>query len=187
MSNYNELPANLPIPVDDGQADHLPGMSMPALTLTSTASTSVSLSELGKGRNVIYVYPMTGKPGVPLPDGWDEIPGARGCTPESCGFRDHFKELQDAGAENVYGLSNQDTDYQSELAGRLHLPFDLLSDLNGEFGEAMNLPRFEVAGMSLYKRLTLVVRDRRVEKVFYPIFPPDKHALEVLAWLKTVA
>ncbi len=185
LSNYNDLPANLPIPGDDGQADHLLGMLIPDVTLAGTGLGKVSLSGFLAGRTVIYVYPMTGKPGTALPDGWDEIPGARGCTPESCGFRDHFKELQNAGAQNVYGLSKQDTDYQSEVAERLHLPFELLSDVNGELGKAMDLPTFEVAGMMLYKRLTLVVRDGRVEKVFYPVFPPDKHALEVLKWIES--
>jgi peroxiredoxin len=187
MSNYNELPAGLPIPVDDGQADHLLGMSMPNVKLRSTQGREVALANLGSGRTVIYAYPMTGKPGVPLPDGWDEIPGARGCTPESCGFRDHFKELQDAGARNVYGLSNQDTDYQAELAQRIDLPFELLSDEEGELGAALRLPTFVVEGKALYKRLTMVVQAGKVEKVFYPIFPPDKHAQEVLAWLKSLA
>jgi peroxiredoxin len=185
MSNYNELPAGLPIPVDDGQADHLLGMAMPNVKLRSTQSREVELADLGSGRTVIYVYPMTGKPGVPLPDGWDEIPGARGCTPESCGFKDHFSELQAAGAQNVFGLSNQDTGYQTELAQRIDLPFELLSDEEGELGAVLRLPTFVIDGKALYKRLTVVLLEGRIEKVFYPIFPPDKHAQEVLAWLKS--
>ena len=183
MSDFTELPANLPIPHDDRQADHLLGMAIPDVQLDSTGAVPISMSELSEGRTVIYVYPMTGKPGVALPDGWDEIPGARGCTPESCGFRDHFKELQNAGAKNVFGLSTQDTEYQSEVAERLHLPFALLSDLNGEFGQILGLPKFEVQGMSLYKRLTMVIQHGRIEKVFYPVFPPDSHAQEVMDWL----
>jgi len=184
MSNYNTLPEGLPVPKDDGQADHLLGMTMPSVTLKSTQGREVALTGLGSGRTVIYAYPMTGRPGVPLPDGWDEIPGARGCTPESCGFRDHFAELQAAGAQNVFGLSNQDTDYQAELAHRIELPFELLSDDHGKLGSALSLPTFVVEGKALYKRLTMVVLDGRIEKVFYPVFPPDKHAQEVLDWLE---
>ena len=160
---------------------------MPNVKLRSTQGREVALANLGSGRTVIYAYPMTGKPGVPLPDGWDEIPGARGCTPESCGFRDHFAELQAAGAQNVFGLSNQDADYQAELAQRIDLPFELLSDVEGELGSALRLPTFVVEGTALYKRLTMVVNDGKVEKVFYPVFPPDKHAQEVLAWLQNQA
>ena len=184
MSNYNTLPEGLPVPEDDGRADHLLGMTMPNVKLKSTQGREVALDGLGSGRTVVYVYPMTGKPGVPLPDGWDEIPGARGCTPESCGFRDHFAELQAAGAQNVFGLSNQDTGYQAELAQRIDLPFELLSDDEGKLGSALRLPTFVVEGKALYKRLTLVVLDGQIEKVFYPVFPPDKHAQEVLDWLK---
>ena len=187
MSNYNTLPEGLPVPEDDGQADHLLGMSMPNVKLRSTQGREVALANLGSGRTVIYAYPMTGKPGVPLPDGWDEITGARGCTQESCGFRDHFAELQAAGAQNVFGLSNQDADYQAELAQRIDLPFELLSDVEGELGSALRLPTFVVEGTALYKRLTMVVNDGKVEKVFYPVFPPDKHAQEVLAWLQNQA
>lgn len=186
MSNYNTLPEGLPVPQDDGQADHLLGMTMPDVKLVSTAPSDVELASLGSGLSVIYAYPMTGKPGVALPDGWDEIPGARGCTPESCGFRDHFAELRAAGVQNVFGLSNQDTDYQTEVARRLELPFELLSDEKGELGEALRLPTFTVEGKALYKRLTMVIRDGRIEKVFYPVFPPDKHAQEVLDWLKSL-
>lgn len=134
-------------------------------------------------RTVIYVYPMTGRPGEALPDGWDEIPGARGCTPQSCAFRDHYAELRGLGAR-VFGLSTQSTDYQQEAAERLHLPFPLLSDANLRFARGLRLPTFEAGGMILIRRLTLVIRDGVVEEVFYPVFPPDKNAGEVVAWLE---
>jgi peroxiredoxin len=179
------LPAGLPVPQDDGRADHLPGRALPSLTLAGTDGTTATLDDLGPGRTVIYLYPMTGRPGTDLPAGWDEIPGARGCTPESCGFRDHFAELHEAGAARVYGLSGQDTDYQREVAERLHLPFALLSDTALALADALDLPTFEVDGRRLYSRLTLVVSDGRVEHAFYPVFPPDGHAAEVLAWLSS--
>jgi peroxiredoxin len=183
MNDYSQLPDSLPIPEDDGESDHLLGMPIPDLALESTSSRHVSFSRLPAGRTIVYVYPMTGKPGVPLPDGWDEIPGARGCTPEACGFRDHFRELKNAGVENVFGLSTQTTDYQTEVAERLHLPFELLSDTSEAFGQALKLPKFEIQGMTLYKRLTIVIRNGRIEKVFYPVFPPDTHAQSVLEWI----
>jgi peroxiredoxin len=184
VSDYLSLPADLPQPVDDGAADHLTGMAMPAIVLPATDGREVDLAGLGAGRTVIYVYPMTGQPGVALPEGWDEIPGARGCTPESCGFRDHFAELREAGAAGVFGLSTQDTGYQREVAERLELPFAMLSDSDRRLGRALSLPTFEVAGMTLYKRLTLIVADGRIEHVFYPIFPPTTHAAQVLDWLR---
>jgi peroxiredoxin len=184
MSTYENLPADLPIPENDGAADHLRGASMPVLTLPATSGEVINLADLGAGRTVVYLYPMTGKPGVSLPDGWDSIPGARGCTPETCGFRDHFRELREAGAARVYGLSSQDTEYQAELAARLALPFTILSDPQLRLGDRLRLPTFEVDGRDLYKRLTLVVRDGKVEHAFYPIFPPDEHADQVLAWLR---
>jgi peroxiredoxin len=177
------LPEGLPAPVDDGAADHLAGAAMPEVALTATDGRTVDLSALGAGTTIIYVYPMTGRPGVDLPDGWNEIPGARGCTPEACAFRDHFAELQAAGAEAVFGLSSQDTDYQREVVQRLRLPFGMLSDAQLKFAAALGLPTFEAAGMELYRRLTLVIEDGRVAHVFYPVFPPDGHAAEVLAWL----
>jgi peroxiredoxin len=136
-----------------------------------------------RGTQIIYCYPMTGRPGIPLPDGWDAIPGARGCTPQSCAFRDHHAELQALGAD-VYGLSTQTTDYQYEAAGRLHLPFPLLSDATGEFADALRLPTMQVGGQRLIRRLTLIVRDARIVKVFYPVFPPDRNAAEVVLWLR---
>jgi peroxiredoxin len=177
------LPPDLPVPADDRACDHLVGMPVPAIALASTSGRKVMLATL-PGRTIVYCYPRSGRPGMPPPDGWDAIPGARGCTPESCGFRDHFAELKSAGATAVFGLSTQTSEYQKELADRLHLPFEILSDADFEFANALRLPTFEVKGMTLIKRLTLVLRDGIVEKVFYPIFPPDRHAEEVLAWLQ---
>jgi peroxiredoxin len=180
--NLTELPKDLPVPVDDGAAAHLKGMSLVKIALSSTDGANVELASL-PGRFVIYIYPMTGRPGVPLPDGWDGIPGARGCTPQSCNFRDHYKELN-ALSTGVFGLSAQDTEYQREARDRLHLPFQLLSDSSLQLKSAMRLPTFRVHGLELYKRLTLIVETAKIEKVFYPVFPPDKNAEEVLAWLK---
>jgi peroxiredoxin len=175
------LPENLPVPVDDGACDHLAGLEVPSIALPSTAGRLIDLaSQLGT--TVVYCYPRTGRPDQPIPAGWDDIPGARGCTPQSCAFRDHYRELQVLGAQ-VFGLSSQDTDYQREAVQRLHLPFELLSDANLDFARALQLPTFEVEGMTLIKRLTLVIADGRIVKVFYPVFPPDKNADEVVAWL----
>jgi peroxiredoxin len=178
------LPGGLPVPADDGAASHLPGRAMPALGLPATDGRRVALDGLGRGRTVIYVYPMTGRPGVDLPPGWDDIPGARGCTPESCGFRDHHGELLAAGADQVYGLSSQPSDYQAEAVDRLHLPFAMLSDERLALADALGLPTFSVDGMTLYRRLTMIVTDGVIEHVFYPVFPPDQHAQEVLDWLR---
>jgi peroxiredoxin len=177
------LPDDLPVPEDDGAADHLAGMTMPHIVLPSTGGTDVALDELAAGRTVLYVYPLSGKPGVDLPDGWDSIPGARGCTPEACGFRDHFAELLAVGTSSVYGLSSQSTAYQSEFAARLGLPFEILSDERRQLVEALGLPTFTAAGALLYKRLTMIVTAGRIEHAFYPIFPPDQHAAEVVQWL----
>ena len=179
----NILPADLPVPVDDGACDHLPGMAVPRIALTSTKGREVALADTGRPRTVVYCYPRTGVPGQTVPAGWDEIPGARGCTPQSCAFRDHHAELRDLGAE-VFGLSTQDTAFQREMAERLHLPFEVLSDEGLRLTRAMRLPTFEAGGMELIRRLTLVLRDGRVEKVFYPVFPPDRSADEVIAWLR---
>jgi peroxiredoxin len=181
-----ELPKDLPVPQDDGACAHLAGMKLPQLALASTGGRSVDLSA-AKGRTVVYIYPRTGRPDQALPTGWNAIPGARGCTPQSCAFRDHFEELKRAGAAQVYGLSTQDTAYQGEAVERLHLPFELLSDEKLEFARALRLPTFEVDGMKLIKRLALIVRDGVIEKVFYPVFPPDRNAGDVLAWLKARA
>jgi peroxiredoxin len=178
------LPEDLPVPVDDGAASHLPGRAMPALSLPATDGRQVALDGLGRGRTVVYVYPMTGRPGADLPPGWDDIPGARGCTPESCGFRDHHAELLAAGADQVFGLSSQSSDYQAEAVNRLHLPFAMLSDERLALADVLGLPTFTVDGMTLYRRLTMIVTDGVIEHVFYPVFPPDRHAQEVLDWLR---
>lgn len=184
MSDYQQLPSNLPVPGDDGAADHLPGAAMPSLVLRDTRGADIALDQLGPGRTVLYLYPLSGRPGVDLPNGWDAIPGARGCTPEACGFRDHHADLRAAGARAVYGLSAQSTDYQAELANRLGLPFSILSDPDLALADALDLPTFTADGKRLFSRLTLIVADGRVEHTFYPIFPPDQHAAEVLGWLR---
>ena len=183
-ADYTQLPADLPVPVDDGAAAHLPGAALPGLSLKTSAGATVDLAALGEGRTVVYLYPLTGVPGVDLPAGWDEIPGARGCSTEACDFRDHFAELRQAGAARVFGLSSQDPAYQAEVVDRLRLPFAMLSDPELALADALELPTFAAPGHDrLYARLTLVVRDGRIEHVFYPIFPPNTHAQQVLAWL----
>jgi peroxiredoxin len=177
-----DLPTDLPIPVDDRACDHLPGIRLPSLALPATDGRCVDLSAL-PGRSVVYAYPRTGRPDQPLPAGWDEIPGARGCTPQSCAYRDLAAELAALGAR-VFGLSTQETAYQREAAERLHLPFPLLSDERLQFATALALPTFEVDGMTLIKRLTLVIDDGAIETVFYPVFPPDADAGNVAAWLR---
>lgn len=176
------LPPDLPVPQDDGAADHLPGSAVAPALLPSTGGGLVDLAAL-TGRTVVYCYPRTGRPDQEPPDGWDLIPGARGCTPQSCAFRDHHAELQALGAR-VFGLSTQDTAYQREAAERLHLPFPLLSDARFEFATGMTLPTFDAGSMRLLKRLTLVIRDGVVEHVFYPVFPPDANARQVVDWLR---
>jgi len=183
QTNLNQLPANLPRPKDDGGARHLTGLALPDLELPSTQNRRVNLSKVSAPRLVIYAYPMTGRPDRQLPQGWDDIPGARGCTPETCGFRDHHKDLAKLHAE-VFGVSTQDTPYQQEMVKRLEVPFEVLSDEQMAFARALELPTFTVDGMTLLKRLTIVARSGRIEHVFYPVFPPDKHAEEVIAWLK---
>ena len=179
---FYTLPSNLPVPADDGAAKHLVGMRMPAITLTSTAGRRVNVSDLGAERTVIYCYPRTGAPGQPVPKGWDEVPGARGCTPESCSFRDHYPQLRNLNTQ-VFGLSTQTTKYQQEMVARLHLPFEVLSDSDFTLTNALRLPTFEFDKVRLLKRLTLVLSNGKIEKVFYPVFPPDQHAEEVIAWL----
>ncbi|HXA07170.1 MAG TPA: peroxiredoxin [Bryobacteraceae bacterium] len=178
---YN-IPADLPVPVDDGAARHLVGMQVPMITLMSTSNRRVNMAEAARERTVIYCYPRTGKAGAAIPKGWDAIPGARGCTPETCSFRDHYKQLRELKAE-VFGLSTQTTEYQQEVVQRLHLPFEILSDADFAFTNALRLPTFEFEGVRLLKRLTLILSSGKIEKVFYPVFPPDKHAEEVVAWL----
>jgi peroxiredoxin len=181
--NPNILPPGIPAPQDDGGAKHLPGMKLPDIALPATSGGSVDLSKL-KGRTVVYIYPRTGVPGTDLPPGWDDIPGARGCTPQSCSFRDHFAELKRLGVAQLYGLSTQGTAYQQEAAGRLHLPFAILSDEKLALTTAMKLPTFATSGMTLLKRMALVIDDGKITHVFYPVFPPDKSAEEVIAWLQ---
>ncbi len=183
-TNYEQLPASLPEPEDDGAAAHLPGAALPAVALPATSGETVNLAGLGQPRAVVYVYPMTGTPGVPLVEGWDQIPGARGCTPETIGFRDHYTELTELGVE-VFGLSSQGTAEQAEAAARLSLPYPLLSDSGLVLAEQLRLPTFTASdGVVRYKRLTLVVSNGQIEQVFYPVFPPDQHAGEVVAWLR---
>lgn len=182
MHKLTELPKDLPIPVDDGACDHLLGISLPSIALPSTQGECVNLSAIA-GRVVVYCYPMTGKPGIPLPDGWDEIPGARGCTPQSCAFRDHYQELNELGT-SVFGLSTQSTGYQLEAKARLHLPFDLLSDCELNLTNTLKLPTFEMEDKHLIKRVTLIIEEGKITKVFYPVFPPDRNADEVINWLQ---
>ena len=170
------------MPQDDGAARHLAGITLPDIDLSATDATAINLSKL-KGRSVVYVYPRTGRPGQTLPTGWDDIPGARGCTPQSCSFRDHFAELKGLGVDRVYGLSTQDTAYQREAVERLHLPFALLSDEKLAFAKALKLPTFEVEGVTLLKRVTLIIHGGVIEHVFYPVFPPDSNAPAVINWL----
>jgi peroxiredoxin len=183
MHDPTFLPTDIPVPQDDGAARHLTGVRMPSLALPATTGSAVNLSTL-HGRTVLYIYPRTGVPGVDLPLGWNEIPGARGCTPQSCGFRDHFAELKALGVAQLFGLSTQDTAYQREAATRLHLPFAILSDEKLALTRALELPTFSTSGMTLLKRMALVIDDAVIVKAFYPVFPPDKSAAEVVAWLR---
>jgi peroxiredoxin len=182
VNEFAALPPDLPVPEDDGAADHLPGMPLPSLAFPSTSAAG-DLARLGAGRLVAYVYPRTGAPGVPPPEGWDEIPGARGCTPQSCAYRDSLAEFERLGAA-VIGISAQSPTEQAEFAAREHIPFPLLSDERLRLAGALRLPTFEVDDTTLYKRLTLVAEGGRIAKVFYPVFPPDRNAAEVLAWLR---
>jgi peroxiredoxin len=177
------LPDDLPVPQDDGAARHLPGTKLPDIALRATDGTQVDLAGL-KGRTVVYIYPRTGRPGQALPTGWNGIPGARGCTPQSCSFRDHFAELKRLGVAQLFGLSTQGLDYQREAAERLHLPFAILSDADLKLTRALNLPTFQVDGMTLIKRMAFVIDNGVITHVFYPVFPPDKSAEEVVAFLQ---
>ena len=183
QTSLTELPANLPVPRDDGACAYLRGRTLPDLALVSTSGHPVNLRRQG-GLVVLYAYPLTGRPGIALPPGWDDIAGARGCTSESCSFRDHHAEIRQCGA-SVFGLSTQATDYQQEVRLRLHLPFDLLSDEAFAFTDAMELPTFTTASLRLLRRVTLIIADGVIEHVFYPIFPPDKHPAEVISCLQT--
>jgi peroxiredoxin len=180
--DYRVQPAGLPAPVDDGAADHLAGRAVPPASLQSAHGGELDIGELAKRLVVVYVYPSTGVPGVALPEGWDDIPGARGCTPQSCAFRDHVLELAAYGA-SVLGLSGQSSQEQREFAQRERIPYPLLSDPALSLAETLQLPTFQAGGRSYYRRLTFVAQERRITKVFYPVFPPHQNAAEVLAWL----
>ena len=184
MTSNIEAPdwSTIPKPTDDGAASHLLGIQIPSIPLAATDGTTVDLSTL-TGRIVVYTYPRTGIPGVENPAGWDLIPGARGCTPQSCAFRDHFAELKALGLDHLFGLSTQDSAYQREVAERLHLPFPILSDEHLILTQALRLPTFQTSRMTLLKRLTVVIHHGKIEHVFYPVFPPDQSAKEVVAWL----
>jgi peroxiredoxin len=190
-SDMYTVPDGLPVPTDDGACDHLAGMVLPSIPLSSTDGQQINLAGL-PGRTIVYIYPRTGRPDQPGSAAWDAIPGARGCTPQSCAFRDHYEELRSLGASAVFGLSTQTTDYQREAVERLHLPFPLLSDSNLIFTRTLHLPTFEFEpypgeSSTHLKRMALVIRDGRIEKVFYPVFPPDRNAEDVMAWLRTNA
>jgi peroxiredoxin len=185
-TEFSRLPPDLPVPVDDGAADHLPGSAVPDVALPSTQGGELSLADAARDLLVVYVYPRTGTPGVPAPEGWDDIPGARGCTPQSCSFRDAQQELARHGA-SLIGISTQTPAEQSEFAQREHIPYPLLSDDELVLAERMRLPTFQAGGLRLYKRLTFVAQAGRIVNVFYPVFPPDRNADEVLAWLEARA
>ncbi|MDP1766463.1 MAG: peroxiredoxin [Methylotenera sp.] len=180
--NLSELPSNLPAPKDDGAARHLEGLYLPDIWLNSTDGSLINIGNL-PGKFILYFYPMTGQPNIPLPDGWDAIPDARGCTPQSCSFRDYFAELKLLNT-NIVGISSQTTEYQLEVKLRLHLPFELLSDSQLQLKLALNLPVFNIDMLELYQRLTMFIDNNRIVKVFYPVFPPDKNAEVVIEWLK---
>ncbi|KAF2223468.1 thioredoxin-like protein [Elsinoe ampelina] len=180
--SHTSIPASIPTPHDDGATSHLPGALLPSLPLPTTASTTLDPSTLIP-LTIIFIYPRTGAPGETIPDSWNAIPGARGCTPQACSFRDSYQELKSKGVEDVYGLSTQGSEYQREAKGRLGLPYELLSDEKLEFARALGLPTFEFGGRRLIKRMTLAVREGRVVRVWYPVFPPDKSAGEVVRWL----
>jgi peroxiredoxin len=184
--DLHAIPEGLPVPIDDGACDHLPGAAVPSIPLNATHGEEIDLSRL-RGRTIVYIFPRTGRPEEPGSDEWDAIPGARGCTPQTCGFRDHHEELRAFGA-SVFGLSTQSTDYQREAVERLHLPFSLLSDRDLAFTKALCLPTFEFEPYgdesSIHlKRMALVLRDGHIEKVFYPVFPPGRSAEDVMKWL----
>lgn len=187
MANQPSLDAvdwsKIPAPTDDGGARHLTGAALPDIALAATDGTTIELAKL-PGRTVVFIYPRTGRPGqIGLVDNWDQIPGARGCTPQSCAFRDLYADLQAAGAERVFGLSTQDTAYQQEAVSRMHLPFAMLSDATLSLTHALRLPTMQVAGLTLLNRMAWIIDNGCITHVFYPVFPPDQNAADVLAWL----
>jgi peroxiredoxin len=182
VQSYSKLPRDLPVPIDDGACDHLLGVDLPDLTLISTEGRPVNLRDAAEGLLVLYLYPRTARPGEALPPGWDSIPGARGCTPQSCSFRDHAGHFSELGA-TVMGVSSQTTDEQLEFAKRKGIPFTLLSDPDLRLATALQLPTFEAGGMRLFKRVTLVAEQANIVKVFYPVYPPDRNAEDVIDWL----
>ncbi len=184
-NDISRLPPDLPVPIDDGATDHLHGMRLPDVALRSTSGRDVVLASL-PGWTVVYTYPRTGEDGLAPPPGWDEIPGARGCTPQTCGFRDHFRELSELGA-GVFGMSTQTTEYQREMVERLRVPFEVLSDADLAMVHALRLPTFTFRAMTLLKRVTMFLRDGVIEHVIYPVFPPDRSAEEAVRWLAGVA
>ena len=175
--------SKIPAPQLDTSLEHLDNFIIPEIKLSSTSGDEIDLSKL-IGLTIIYVYPMTGQPNVALPEGWDEIPGARGCTPQSCSFRDNFSELKKLNIKNIFGLSSQTTKYQKEMSERLHLPYPILSDENLVFANALKLPTFKVDNMSLIKRITLIINNNKIIKYFYPVFPPDQNVNDVIFWLR---
>lgn len=179
--NLEQTPKNIPVPEDDGACNHLTGLTLPEIELSCTDGNNINIATQ-TGFTVIYIYPMTGQPNVALPEGWNSIPGARGCTPQSCSFRDSHDDLKKY--TTVYGLSSQRTDYQQEAKNRLHLPFELLSDTEFLLKQKLLLPTFALEGIERYKRVTLIIEDNVIKKVFYPVFPPDKNANEVLNWFE---
>jgi peroxiredoxin len=183
--DFLTLPKNLPVPQDDGACRHLEGMAIPAIELRATSGRVLELSQLTLDPTILFFYPRTGRPDEPVPVDWDEIPGARGCTPQSCGFRDLYKEFRAHGYQ-VFGVSTQTTEYQREFAERMRIPFEILSDSEFKLTTAMKLPTFEFSGMRLLKRMAWVCEDSHVKKVFYPVFPPDENAVNVLKWLDRI-
>jgi len=181
--NFYELPADLPVPQNDGACDHLEGSPLPIIDLRATSGRTVNLARLTQERAVLFFYPRTGRPDEPAPVGWDEIAGARGCTPQSCGYRDHYAEFKELGIR-VFGVSTQTTEFQQELVGRIKLPFEVLSDWEYKLTKAMELPTFEFEGQRLLKRMAWVCDGGKITKVFYPVFPPDRNAETVLEWLR---
>jgi peroxiredoxin len=182
--NFYALPTDLPVPLDDGACNHLEGKALPKIELRTTANRVVDLSRLTQEPTVLFFYPRTGRPDEPAPIGWDEIPGARGCTPQSCGYRDQYAEFRALGVQ-VFGVSTQTTEFQQELVQRIHLSFEVLSDVDFKFTEALKLPTFEFSGMRLFKRMALFCENGKIRKVFYPVFPPNENASTVLKWLNS--